>query len=181
MSSIKSVLLRYITHLARRHLIARIVLYSFLGHFYILYLEKLNCIVEYWSVAKFFSGYNTVVRIPAGATNIDVRQHSFSGKSEDDNYLGKMARPLPSVRIRILWSHWQMFLPFPYAHRELLGVMYFTTSSWSYNSLFYFSLMCITTEHWWKSHVLTQVNIRGLFWIIINRKALHQSLKALTM
>jgi len=38
-------------------------------------------------VAKFFAGYNTVVRIPAGATNIDVRQHSFSGKSEDDNYL----------------------------------------------------------------------------------------------
>lgn len=35
------------------------------------------------------SGYNTVVRIPAGATGIDVRQHSFSGKSEDDNYLGK--------------------------------------------------------------------------------------------
>ncbi|XP_067397827.1 A disintegrin and metalloproteinase with thrombospondin motifs 9 isoform X1 [Emydura macquarii macquarii] len=32
-------------------------------------------------------GYNTVVRIPAGATNIDVRQHSFSGKPEDDNYL----------------------------------------------------------------------------------------------
>ncbi|KAB0390408.1 hypothetical protein E2I00_014850 [Balaenoptera physalus] len=32
-------------------------------------------------------GYNIVVRIPAGATNIDVRQHSFSGKSEDDNYL----------------------------------------------------------------------------------------------
>ncbi|KAM9593052.1 A disintegrin and metalloproteinase with thrombospondin motifs 9 isoform 1-T1 [Trichechus inunguis] len=32
-------------------------------------------------------GYNTVVRIPAGATSIDVRQHSFSGKAEDDNYL----------------------------------------------------------------------------------------------
>ncbi|KAL1790423.1 A disintegrin and metalloproteinase with thrombospondin motifs 9 isoform X1 [Sigmodon hispidus] len=32
-------------------------------------------------------GYNTVVRIPAGATSLDVRQHSFSGKSEDDNYL----------------------------------------------------------------------------------------------
>ncbi|XP_074054912.1 A disintegrin and metalloproteinase with thrombospondin motifs 9 isoform X2 [Macrotis lagotis] len=32
-------------------------------------------------------GYNTVVRIPPGATNIDVRQHSFSGKAEDDNYL----------------------------------------------------------------------------------------------
>ncbi|XP_038627931.1 A disintegrin and metalloproteinase with thrombospondin motifs 9 [Tachyglossus aculeatus] len=34
-----------------------------------------------------YYGYNTVVRIPVGATNIDVRQHSFSGKSEDDNYL----------------------------------------------------------------------------------------------
>ncbi|KAM9813380.1 A disintegrin and metalloproteinase with thrombospondin motifs 9 [Neosynchiropus ocellatus] len=32
-------------------------------------------------------GYNEVVRIPNGATNIDVRQHSYSGKPEDDNYL----------------------------------------------------------------------------------------------
>nr|XP_006004481.1 PREDICTED: A disintegrin and metalloproteinase with thrombospondin motifs 9 [Latimeria chalumnae] len=32
-------------------------------------------------------GYNSVVRIPAGATNIDVRQHSYSGRPEDDNYL----------------------------------------------------------------------------------------------
>uniref|UniRef100_A0A8B9J3B1 ADAM metallopeptidase with thrombospondin type 1 motif 9 n=1 Tax=Amazona collaria TaxID=241587 RepID=A0A8B9J3B1_9PSIT len=32
-------------------------------------------------------GYNVVVRIPAGATNIDVHQHSYSGKPEDDNYL----------------------------------------------------------------------------------------------
>uniref|UniRef100_A0A3B3X953 Peptidase M12B domain-containing protein n=1 Tax=Poecilia mexicana TaxID=48701 RepID=A0A3B3X953_9TELE len=32
-------------------------------------------------------GYNTVVRIPAGATNIDVKQVSYSGKPEDDNYL----------------------------------------------------------------------------------------------
>uniref|UniRef100_A0A8C5K7Q4 ADAM metallopeptidase with thrombospondin type 1 motif 9 n=1 Tax=Jaculus jaculus TaxID=51337 RepID=A0A8C5K7Q4_JACJA len=31
--------------------------------------------------------YNTVIRIPAGATSIDVRQHSYSGRSEDDNYL----------------------------------------------------------------------------------------------
>lgn len=35
-------------------------------------------------------GYNIVVRIPAGATNIDVRQHSYSGKPEDDNYLGEL-------------------------------------------------------------------------------------------
>ncbi|XP_033822134.1 A disintegrin and metalloproteinase with thrombospondin motifs 9-like [Periophthalmus magnuspinnatus] len=32
-------------------------------------------------------GYNEVVRIPVGATNIDIRQHSYSGKPEDDNYL----------------------------------------------------------------------------------------------
>ncbi|XP_034725712.1 A disintegrin and metalloproteinase with thrombospondin motifs 9-like [Etheostoma cragini] len=32
-------------------------------------------------------GYNEVVRIPSGATNVDVRQHSYSGKPEDDNYL----------------------------------------------------------------------------------------------
>ncbi|XP_034031983.1 A disintegrin and metalloproteinase with thrombospondin motifs 20 [Thalassophryne amazonica] len=32
-------------------------------------------------------GYNIVVRIPAGATNIDVKQVSYSGKPEDDNYL----------------------------------------------------------------------------------------------
>ena len=36
------------------------------------------------------AGYNEVVRIPSGATNIDVRQHSYSGKPEDDNYLGKI-------------------------------------------------------------------------------------------
>lgn len=35
------------------------------------------------------TGYNEVVRIPSGATNIDVRQHSYSGRSDDDNYLGK--------------------------------------------------------------------------------------------
>lgn len=39
-----------------------------------------------------FTGYNEVVRIPSGATNIDVRQHSYSGKPEDDNYLGKKAK-----------------------------------------------------------------------------------------
>ncbi|XP_048839072.1 LOW QUALITY PROTEIN: A disintegrin and metalloproteinase with thrombospondin motifs 20-like [Brienomyrus brachyistius] len=32
-------------------------------------------------------GYNIIVRIPAGATNIDITQTSYSGKPEDDNYL----------------------------------------------------------------------------------------------
>lgn len=49
--------------------------------------------------SQFFSGYNIVVRIPAGATNIDVRQHSFSGKSEDDNYLGELGWHLPCAGI----------------------------------------------------------------------------------
>ncbi|XP_057647833.1 A disintegrin and metalloproteinase with thrombospondin motifs 20 [Chionomys nivalis] len=32
-------------------------------------------------------GYNVVVKIPAGATNIEILQHSYSGRPEDDNYL----------------------------------------------------------------------------------------------
>nr|XP_004668589.2 A disintegrin and metalloproteinase with thrombospondin motifs 20 isoform X2 [Jaculus jaculus] len=32
-------------------------------------------------------GYNVIVKIPAGATNIEIVQHSYSGKPEDDNYL----------------------------------------------------------------------------------------------
>ncbi|XP_015414045.1 PREDICTED: A disintegrin and metalloproteinase with thrombospondin motifs 20 [Myotis davidii] len=32
-------------------------------------------------------GYNVVVKIPAGATNIDILQHSYSGTPADDNYL----------------------------------------------------------------------------------------------
>lgn len=32
-----------------------------------------------------------MVRIPAGATNIDIQQVSYSGKPEDDNYLGEGA------------------------------------------------------------------------------------------
>ncbi|XP_057347391.1 A disintegrin and metalloproteinase with thrombospondin motifs 20 isoform X3 [Manis pentadactyla] len=32
-------------------------------------------------------GYNVVVKIPTGATSVDIVQHSYSGKPEDDNYL----------------------------------------------------------------------------------------------
>nr|XP_027312792.1 A disintegrin and metalloproteinase with thrombospondin motifs 20 isoform X5 [Anas platyrhynchos] len=39
------------------------------------------------SSCKTLAGYNVVVKIPKGATNIDIRQHSYSGKPEDDNYL----------------------------------------------------------------------------------------------
>lgn len=46
--------------------------------------------------AAAVAGYNEVVRIPSGATNIDVRQHSYSGKPEDDNYLGETPADLLS-------------------------------------------------------------------------------------
>nr|XP_056702477.1 A disintegrin and metalloproteinase with thrombospondin motifs 20 [Euleptes europaea] len=32
-------------------------------------------------------GYNIVVKIPIGATNVEIYQHSYSGNPEDDNYL----------------------------------------------------------------------------------------------
>lgn len=33
-------------------------------------------------------GYRTVVKIPAGSSNLDIRQHGING-ARDDNYLGK--------------------------------------------------------------------------------------------
>lgn len=54
-----------------------------------LHLGVLLCVC----VCTFLSvGYNTVVRIPAGATNIDIKQVSYSGKPEDDNYLGEFTQ-----------------------------------------------------------------------------------------
>ncbi|XP_054290364.1 A disintegrin and metalloproteinase with thrombospondin motifs 20-like [Macrosteles quadrilineatus] len=35
-------------------------------------------------------GYTRVVRIPAGSSNLDVRQHGFRGSYKDDNYLALM-------------------------------------------------------------------------------------------
>ncbi|XP_053880611.1 A disintegrin and metalloproteinase with thrombospondin motifs 20 isoform X2 [Malaclemys terrapin pileata] len=43
-------------------------------------------------------GYNIIVKIPMGATNIDIRQHSYSGKPEDDNYLGLRKRKVTCIR-----------------------------------------------------------------------------------
>lgn len=59
------------------------------------------------------AGYNVVINIPKGATNIDIQQHSYSGKPEDDNYLGKSLLhvtlvdsicALPEVRFRCMLS-----------------------------------------------------------------------------
>lgn len=32
-------------------------------------------------------GYSKVVRVPAGSSNLDIRQHGYNGSSKDDNYL----------------------------------------------------------------------------------------------
>jgi hypothetical protein len=36
----------------------------------------------------FSTGYNHVFIVPSGATNIDIRQHGFKNRKDDDNYLG---------------------------------------------------------------------------------------------
>lgn len=36
-----------------------------------------------------FTDYSNVTVIPAGATNIDIRQHGYGHLSDDKNYLGK--------------------------------------------------------------------------------------------
>ena len=85
----------------------------------------MNQSVECSISAHFFSGYNIVVRIPAGATNIDVRQHSFSGKSEDDNYLGEMGAP---CRLQEFWFSGAVgrgYFLSPIAGGQLSDVMYF--------------------------------------------------------
>jgi hypothetical protein len=37
----------------------------------------------------FLTGYNSVVKIPKGATNIDIRQYAPNDNKDDDMYLGK--------------------------------------------------------------------------------------------
>jgi hypothetical protein len=36
---------------------------------------------------KLIAGYNSVITIPSGATNIDIRQHGYNSRKDDDNYL----------------------------------------------------------------------------------------------
>jgi len=50
-----------------------------------------TCKMEQGSFNSTSYGYNTVLQIPAGATNIDIRQQSFDNTPRDDNYLGMFA------------------------------------------------------------------------------------------
>lgn len=53
-------------------------------------VDGTSAIYEISHVRNYIAGYNVVVKIPAGATNIEILQHSYSGRPEDDNYLGKL-------------------------------------------------------------------------------------------
>ncbi|KAG8577665.1 hypothetical protein GDO81_010252, partial [Engystomops pustulosus] len=49
--------------------------------------DNSSCKTVAGTFTKAQYGYNMIVKIPAGATNIDIHQHSYSGRSDDDNYL----------------------------------------------------------------------------------------------
>ncbi|KAM3926910.1 A disintegrin and metalloproteinase with thrombospondin motifs 20 [Leptodactylus fuscus] len=49
--------------------------------------DNSSCKTVAGTFTKAQYGYNIIVKIPAGATNIDVHQHSYSGRPDDDNYL----------------------------------------------------------------------------------------------
>ena len=46
-----------------------------------------TCILKTGSLNISSYGYNFVVKIPAGASNIEIRQRGWSGYSRDDNYI----------------------------------------------------------------------------------------------
>jgi hypothetical protein len=46
-------------------------------------------------------GYNHVLLLPAGAANVDIRQHGYQGSNKDDNYLGtKLLIIVSSLRLK---------------------------------------------------------------------------------
>ncbi|KAM9297031.1 A disintegrin and metalloproteinase with thrombospondin motifs 15-like, partial [Gastrophryne carolinensis] len=49
--------------------------------------DNKNCRKVSGLFTKPIHGYNTVVTIPAGASNVDVRQRGYKGLTNDDNYL----------------------------------------------------------------------------------------------
>ena len=49
--------------------------------------DSSTCVRESGSFNSSSYGYNFVVRIPAGASSIDIRQNGHSGSKKDDNYI----------------------------------------------------------------------------------------------
>jgi len=48
-----------------------------------------------------FLDYNNVTVIPAGATNIDIRQHGYRHVKEDENYLGNYSNCLYFLKFAV--------------------------------------------------------------------------------
>ena len=46
-----------------------------------------SCVSIHGALSNFSYGYNFVVRIPAGASSIDIQQNARSGRRKDDNYI----------------------------------------------------------------------------------------------
>lgn len=61
----------------------------FQSHSYLVTVDGISVFYKFLHMQNYIAGYNVVVKIPAGATNIEILQHSYSGRPEDDNYLGK--------------------------------------------------------------------------------------------
>ena len=49
--------------------------------------DSSTCVRESGSFNSSSYGYNFVVRIPAGASSIDIRQNGHGGRKKDDNYI----------------------------------------------------------------------------------------------
>lgn len=138
-----------------RHLVVVIVFLCYLT--FILSLENVRCSAEHWFSAKFSAGYNTVVRIPAGATSLDVRQHSFSGKSEDDNYLGKSSIPDVSMNPEPWVSSWAAgtpcFLP--------LMASFLPSKELIVKFIISFPLLNFPSEYWPKDYIIAVFDSKG--------------------
>lgn len=120
-------------------------------------LENVKCSAEYWFSANFSAGYNTVVRIPAGATSLDVRQHSFSGKSEDDNYLGKS--------LTFPWCPNSESLPGAAGTHSFLPLVHVTSfllsKKMTLKFIVLFLLLNSPSEYWLKGYIITVFNSKG--------------------
>ena len=52
--------------------------------------DNSTCVIHNGTYNQTQYGYNLVTRIPAGSTNMDVRQKGYQGSNRDDNYLALM-------------------------------------------------------------------------------------------
>lgn len=181
MSGVKSVLLGYISRPARRHSRVRIVLHPWVAH---LLFHTWRKWLVLWNTEFWLNSFQVTILWSEFQPVLPISTCGSTVSQGNQRMITTWVRwPVP-CHGREFWFSGAVgrcsLLP-PSAHRELSDVVCFHSRSWSWNSLFCFSLMCIPSKYGMKSRVVTLVNIRALFWIAVNRKALHQILKALTL